>query len=315
MNILFMGTPEFAVPSLKELIRSKHKVIGVVSQPDKPKGRGKKVLPPPVKVVALENSIPVLQPPKIKDENFYKIIRDISPDIICVVAYGKIIPKDILEIPPYGCVNVHASLLPKYRGAAPINWAIIKGEKVTGVTTMLMDEGMDTGDILLQEKTEIGEDETSEELSKRLSVMGAKLLLKTIDLLLEGKIEPKKQNDKEATYAPMLKKEHGLIDWRKSAEEIRNLIRGTQPWPGAYTWLWGKTLKIFSAKISNMKGKPGEVLRAEKEALTVATGKGSLDIMELQLEGGKRLKTDEFLRGRKIAPGTVLGEKHITNKI
>jgi methionyl-tRNA formyltransferase len=308
MRIVFMGTPEFAVPSLKALIESGEQVVSVVCQPDKPKGRGLDVIPPPTKVLAEKHGIPVLQPQKIKTEEFFDKLKELNPDLICVAAYGKILPKNILDLPTYGCINVHASLLPKYRGAAPINWAIIRGEKTTGITTMKMDEGMDTGDILLKREMPIDDEDTGETLSEKLSEMGAKVLIETISLLKKGKLNPIPQDHSQATYAPMLKKEDGKIDWKKSAEEIRNLIRGALPWPGAYTKLEGKLLKIYKASVTSGKGRPGEVIKSNSGALTVATGIGALDILEIQIEGGKRLKTEVFLRGRRIKEGTLLGD-------
>lgn len=301
-----MGTPEFSVPSLEKLINSKHEVVSVVCQPDRPKGRSKTLIAPPTKLVAEKSSIPVLQPSKIKTEDFFSEVKSINPDLIAVVAYGKILPKQILEFPKFGCVNVHASILPKYRGAAPINWAIVRGEKKTGVTTMLMDEGMDTGDILLIEKVEIENNETSIELTKKLSLLGAELLLKTIHLVEENKITPIKQNDDEASCAPLMKKEDGKIDWTKSAQEIRNLIRGMQPWPTAHTTLNGKNLKIFKAEISEGRGNPGEVVFVDNTTLKVATGKNLLDINELQLEGSKKMEIEDLLRGKNIQIGTQL---------
>ena len=302
-----MGTPKFAVPSLRELINSRHKVVCVVCQPDKPKGRGRKPASPPIKSLATENSIPVLQPEKIKTELFYEQIKGFNPDFICVAAYGKILPPNILRIPKHGCINVHASLLPKYRGAAPINWAIIDGEEKTGVTTMFMDEGMDTGDILLMAEAEITDEDTSVDISKKLSEIGAELLIKTIDKIEANELTPIKQNDNEATYAPVIKKTIGKIDWKKNADEIRNLIRGTQPWPGAYTTLDKKLLKIFKADVRGSKGKPGEVLISNRQTLRIACGKNSLDIRELQLESSKRMSINNFLNGRKIECGTILG--------
>jgi len=308
MKIIFMGTPEFAVPSLEALINSEHEISLVICQPDRPKGRGKKVSYPPVKELALRYSIPVEQPNNIKDDNFHDLISGLSPDMICVVAYGKIIPWNILDVPKYGCVNVHASLLPKYRGAAPINWAIIKGEKITGITTMLMDEGMDTGDILLKAETGISKNITSVELANVLSVQGADLLLRTISKIEEGSIKPQKQDNRKASYAPLLKKEHGIINWAENSEDIRNLVRGIQPWPGAYTKLNNKILKIYTVKISTGTGDPGEVLRSDSGILRIATGNGSVDITKLQLEGSKRMSVGDFLRGRDIEPGTFLGK-------
>lgn len=301
-----MGTPQFSVPSLTKLIKSNHEVISVVCQPDKPKGRSKTPVAPPTKIVAEKHSIPVLQPAKIKTNEFFEEVKSIKPDLIAVVAYGKILPKSILEFPKFGCINVHASILPKYRGAAPINWAIVRGETKTGVTTMLMDEGMDTGDILKIEEIEITNGETSIELADQLSDLGAELLLKTINLLEEKKVTPIKQNNNDATYAPLMKKEDGKINWNKEADEIRNLIRGMQPWPNAYTTLDGKNLKIFKAEVKNGEGKPGEIVFACKDSLKVATGKNILDIRELQLEGSKRMNTENFLRGKTLEQGTQL---------
>lgn len=308
MKTVFMGTPEFAVPSLKALIESGEEVVAVVTQTDKPKGRGLEVISPPTKVLSEKHSIPVLQPQKIRTDEFFNNIKNLNPDLICVVAYGKILPKNILDIPPYGCINVHASLLPKYRGAAPINWAIIRGERVTGITTMKMDEGMDTGDMLLKREMTIDDEDTGETLSGKLSEMGAEVLIETIKLLKEGRLNPIPQDHSQATYAPMLKKEDGNIDWKKSAEEIRNLIRGTLPWPGAYTTLEGKLLKIYKARATKDSGRLGEVIKSNSEILRAATGIGALDILEIQIEGGKRLQTEAFLRGRRIKEGTVLGD-------
>jgi methionyl-tRNA formyltransferase len=308
MKIVFMGTPEFAVPSLKALADSGEEVAAVVAQPDKPQGRGLKLSPPPTKVFAEERGIPVLQPQGIRTEAFLRELAELNPDIIIVAAYGKILPRSILVLPPFGCINVHASILPEYRGAAPVNWAIARGEKVTGVTIMRMDEGMDTGDILLTREVPIDDDDTGETLSGKLSLAGAELLLLALENLKRGELHPRKQDDSLATYAPMLKKEDGRIDWSKPAGEIRNLIRGMLPWPGAFTLLGGKLLKIYKAAVSEGgAGKEGEVIMAPQGVLRVMTGKGALDILELQIEGGKRLPSRDFLSGRKIEPGTVLG--------
>jgi methionyl-tRNA formyltransferase len=308
MRIVFMGTPEFAVPSLQALIDSENEVIAVVCQSDKPKGRGLELTSPPTKVLAEKHGIPVRQPQKIRTEEFLGELKKLRPGLICVAAYGKILPKTVLDLPSHGCINVHASILPKYRGAAPINWAIIRGERVTGITTMKMDEGMDTGDMLLKKEIPIGDEDTGEALSQKLSYIGAELLMETIKLLKEGKLKPVPQDHSQVTYAPMLKKEDGKIDWEKSAEEIRNLIRGTLPWPGAYTSLEGKLLKIYKATVAEGEGRPGEVTKSDSEILRVATGKAALDILELQVEGGKRLSVDQFLRGRKIKEGMILGD-------
>jgi len=301
-----MGTPGFAVPSLNALIESEDEVVGVVTKTDKPQGRGQRIESPPIKILSQQYGIPILQPEKLKTEEFFNELKSFNPDLICVTAYGKILPKNILELPPRGGINVHASLLPKYRGAAPINWAIINGEKNTGITTMLMDEGMDTGDILLQHEIPIDEEDTGETLSERLSHIGAELLIQTIKLLKENKLSPIPQDHSKATYASMLKKEDGLIDWSKSAQEIRNSIRGTLPWPGAYTFLEGKNLKIYRAIVSLGQGKPGLVIISTRGTLRVATGAGAIDIHELQIEGGKRLPIEAFLSGRKIKEGIIL---------
>jgi methionyl-tRNA formyltransferase len=307
MRIIFMGTPEFAVPSLRTLIESEEEVVAVVCQPDKPKGRGLEVIPPPTKVLAEKHSIPVLQPQKIRTDEFFNNIKNLNPDLICVTAYGKILPKNILDLPPYGCINVHASLLPKYRGAAPINWAIMRGEKATGITTMKMDEGMDTGDMLLRREMPIDDEDTGETLSEKLSEMGGEVLIETIKLFKEGRLDPIPQDHSQATYAPMLKKEDGNIDWEKSAEEIKNLVRGALPWPGACTSLERKLLKIYKARVTSGEGKPGEVIKSESAILRVATGYGAIDLLEIQIEGGKKLEIESFLRGRKVKEGTILG--------
>jgi methionyl-tRNA formyltransferase len=307
MKIVFMGTPEFSVPCLQALIEFKEEVVAIVCQPDKPKGRWLEVIPPPTKVLAEQHGISVLQPLKIKTEEFFNELKKISPDLICVVAYGKILPKNILDLPTYGCINVHASLLPKYRGAAPINWTIIRGEKITGITTMKMDEGMDTGDMLLKGEMPIDDEDTGETLSEKLSNIGAKVLIETIRLIKEGRLNSIPQDHSQASYAPMLKKEDGKIDWEKSAEEIRNLIRGALPWPGAYTTLNGKLFKIYKARVVEGSGKPGEAIKSNSETLRVTTGMGALDLLEIQIEGGKKLEIESFLRGRKIKEGTILG--------
>jgi len=307
-RIVFMGTPEFAAPSLKTLIAAGEDVAAVVTQPDKPKGRGKHLSPPPVKELALKYNIPVLQPEKIRDEAFINIIQKLRPDIIVVIAYGKILPKAILDIPPKGCINVHASLLPKYRGAAPINWAIINGEKETGITTMLMDEGMDTGDILLTERVEIQDNDTTDSVYEKLKDIGANLLIKTISGLKKGMVRPIDQDDSYATYAPMLKKEDGRIDWAIKPEEIRNLIRGMYPWPGAYTRWEGKQLKIFKAQVASEERtseEPGVIIKTSTDGIYVATGAGILLITELQPENKSKMSASEFIKGYKIGKGQI----------
>lgn len=303
-----MGTPGFAVPTLRALIESENEVVAVITKPDTPKGRGRRVFPPPIKTLAIDFNIPFLQPDKIKTEEFYSELKEYEPDMICVAAYGKILPKNILDLPRYGCINVHASLLPKYRGAAPINWAIIRGEEITGVTTMMMDEGMDTGDMLLQKEVKIEVEDDAESLSEKLSIVGADLLLETMRLQKQGRLARIPQGHSKATYAPMLKKEDGIIDWRKSSEEIKNLIRGTLPWPGAHTTIDGKNLKLYKAEVSHGIGKPGEAILSESGILRVATGNGSIDVTEIQIEGGKRLPIQVFLIGRKIPRGSILGK-------
>lgn len=299
MRILFAGTPEFAVPSLVALCDSPHEVIALLSRPDRPRGRSRKPVWPETKKVAMERGVPVFQPHDLKTPEFGETLKVLSPDLIAVVAYGKIFPAAVLSAPPLGCVNVHASLLPSYRGAAPINWAIAKGEKKTGVTTMLMDEGMDTGDILAQSEVMIGERESAEELSKRLSLEGAALLLETVDRIARNDISPVKQDSEAATYAPLLSRKNGEIDWSRDADEIGNLVRAMTPWPCAHTTLRGKSLKIFRALAGPGKGKPGEIVSVGGERLEVATGKGILRILSLQVEGGRKMDASEFMRGRK----------------
>jgi len=308
-QILFMGTSLFACPSLEKLL-GKGEVVGVFTQPDKPQGRGLKVRVSPVKALALKNDLPIYQPENINQEEYFELIKKIAPDIIVVVAFGQILSPRILDLPKWGCINLHASLLPKYRGAAPINWAIIRGERVTGVTTMLMDQGLDTGDILMQQKLDILPEENAGELHDRLAQLGAETLIETIEKWKKGEIVPQKQEESEATYAPPLKKEDGLIDWGKPAEMIYNQIRGMNPWPGAYTLLAGKRLKVFQTKLIKKvsRKKPGTVLDITDEGIVVGTGEGRLLLTEIQLESRKRISADKFLRGYPIPVGTQLGE-------
>jgi len=303
-----MGTPDFAVTSLKALSDAKHSILAVITQPDKPKGRGRVMTMPPVKALAIKQGIPVYQPEKIRDKGIIQKIKTLSPDLIVVVAYGKIIPETILNIPPKGCINVHASLLPKYRGAAPINCAIIRGEQETGVTIMFIDKGMDTGPVLSAEKVPIYCSDTAIDLHDKLKIKGAQLLVKTIELLQMDNIVPEPQDDSMATYAPMLKKEDGRVDWGKDAEEIRNLVRGLFPWPCAYTHCNDTTLKIFNGKIAPKltNAIPGTVIGTDTDGLRIATGNGIFIIQEVQPANGKRLKISEFLRGHKIATGQIL---------
>jgi methionyl-tRNA formyltransferase len=308
MKVIFMGTPDFAVGTLKSLIASEHEVTAVVTQPDKPKGRGKAMQFPPVKEVAVEAGIPVLQPRRVREPETVEAIRNIEADVIVVVAFGQIIPKEILTMKKYGCINVHASLLPKYRGAAPIQWAVIDGEKESGVTTMQMDEGLDTGDMLLKAVVPLEKEETGGSLFDKLSSTGAGLLLETLAGLEKGTILPEKQGESPTAYAKMLKKEMGLIDWTKSAEELERLVRGLNPWPSAYSHLNGKTLKIWQAEVEerDSENEPGTVVCVSKDGFGVQTGKGILKIRELQLEGKKRMDAGAFLRGYRMEEGMKL---------
>lgn len=309
LRLVFMGTPEFAAVSLQKLIDLNEKVALVVTQPDRPKGRGQKLLAPPVKLLAAAHGIPVLQPARVRAPEFIDAMRELNPDLIVVVAFGQILPKALLEIPRLGCINVHASLLPGYRGAAPINRCIIDGATETGVTTMLMDVGLDTGDMLLKKATSIGPDEDAQALHDRLALLGAETLAETLGLAASGGLVPEKQDDQLSSYAPMLKKEDGLIDWDRDPRTIRNMVRGFTPWPGAYTFLDGKTLKIYRCRVAGGSGTPGTVLQADRSGLVVACRGGGLLIEELQLEGKKRLSARDFLAGYNIKPGAVLEKR------
>lgn len=305
MRIVFMGTPDFAVPSLQALIDAGHDVCAVYTQPDKPQGRKQILTAPPVKTLALEHDIPVFQPNTLKNEDEQARLRELAPEVIIVVAYGKLLPKAVLDIPPHGCINVHGSLLPRWRGAAPIQWAVIAGDEMAGVTTMQMAEGLDTGDMLLTYETKVGEKETAGELFDRLAQSGAELLTQTLVKLDE--ITPRPQDDAQSCYAHMLDKQMAVIDWSKSAHEIDCLIRGLNPWPIALTTLSGERLKVFAAEKAAGNGEPGTVLEANpKKGLTVACGEGALKLIEIQLVGGKRMKTTDFLRGHVIEVGTKL---------
>ena len=305
-RIVFMGTPEFACPTLQMLIDRGENVVAAVTQPDRPKGRGQQLQPPPVKELAMKHGIEVFQPLKVRVPEAVEQIRAYAPDLIVVVAFGQILPKSLLDIPPLGCINIHASLLPRYRGAAPLNWCIINGETKTGITTMLMDVGLDTGDMLLKKAIPIHPDEDATSLHDRLSALGAETMAETLDLLDTGKLTPEKQDDSLSCYAPMLKKELGNIDWQKSPLEIKNLVRGITPWPGAYSRLDGKTLKLFSAQTGDGEGIPGTVLSAGKNGLEIACNGGSVIFTDLQLEGKKRMRAADFLAGYRVAPGTLL---------
>jgi methionyl-tRNA formyltransferase len=309
MRIVFMGTPEFAVPSLEALLRSDDQVVGVVSQPDRPKGRGHRLVAPPVKVVAEQAGIPILQPLKIRTPEFLQALSAWQPDLIAVAAYGRILHTPILRLPPMGCVNVHGSLLPKYRGAAPVQWAVINGETETGITTMLMDEGMDTGPMLLQEKLRISPDDTAGTLAPRLAQLGGRMLVDTITQLKAGTLAPKKQDDGQATLAPLLKKEDGLIDWTMNAIALANRVRGLSPWPGAYTFFGTERWNIWKA-VSNgsaVADKPGTIVAVNKQAIVVATGDGLLDIREIQIANSKRMSVGQFLAGHCVMVGGKLG--------
>ena len=326
LNILFMGTPDFAEESLRAVYDAGYNIIGVVTNVDKPKGRGMKMMQSPVKEFAISKNIPVYQPEKVrKNEEFINNIKQLNPDVICVVAYGKILPKEILDIPRLGCINVHGSLLPKYRGAAPIQWAVLNGDKITGITTMYMNEGMDTGDMILKQEVEIGENETTGELWDRLSKIGGQLLVKTIELIENGTAPREKQGD-DFTLAPMLNKEMSKIDWEnKSAIEIKNLVRGLNPIMGAYTFLNGKKIKIW--KVQCLENKeflqifeemreydyklpqivPGTILLSdEKQGLFIKAKEGIIEILELQAENAKKMKVGDFLRGNRLQAGTIL---------
>lgn len=307
-KIIFMGTPEFAVPALKALHKSNQNLALVVTRPDRPKGRGRKVVPPPVKEVAKNLGCEVDQPVSIRTAEFANRIAKHKPDIIVVVAFGRIIPKNILAIPKIATINIHASILPKYRGPAPIQWAIINGELETGVTTMLMDEGLDTGDILLCSKIKIFSDDTSETLHDRLADLSANLLIQTIESIEAGDITPVSQDHTQATYAPLLKKKDGRINWEMPVESLEAFIRGMTPWPGAFTFHGNKRLKIFKAIpiLIDTVEPPGTVIKRFPDELCVSTGKGILSVIKIQGESGKCLLIKDFLRGYKIPPGTIL---------
>jgi methionyl-tRNA formyltransferase len=305
LRICFMGTAAFALPTLQAVVAAEE-VIAVVTQPDRPQGRGREVAPPPVKALALSLGLPVLQPERVKDPLFLSQLADLRPELIVVAAFGQILPPAILDFPPLGCVNVHPSLLPKYRGAAPFQMAIIKGETRTGVSVYRMDQGMDTGPLLLTREVEIGADETAEELGKRLAEIGGALVVEAIKGLKQGTLKPRPQDEQGASYAPLFKKTDGLIPWQESAHQIRNRIRGMVPWPVAYTMWQGKQIKIYRGKIGEGTGTPGEIISLDR-GIEVSSGTGSIFIEELQIEGGKRIRCDEFCRGHRLIVGERLG--------
>ena len=310
MNLIYMGTPDFAVPTLKRLYEDGHNVQAVFTQPDKPKGRGYKLTPPPVKVLALSHNTPVYQPESLKKngEEYIKIIEDLKPDCIVVAAYGKLLPKAVLDIPKYGCVNVHGSLLPKYRGAGPIQWAVLNDEEKTGITTMLMAEGLDTGDMLIQRETAIGENETAAELFDRLAEMGADVLSETLEKLENGEITPVPQDEKLSSYAPMLSKDLCAIDFNNNVRKIHKQVCGLSDWPCAVTMLNGKRLKVYKSEIESDKpcSKAAGTFVGNKEFL-VACSDGVIRFTEIQAEGSKRMKAEDYLRGKPVAEGTILG--------
>lgn len=305
LKIIFMGTPDFAEATLQALLNGPDAIVAVVTQPDRPKGRGKKLTPPPVKVFAKQAGIPVLQPTKIKTEEFRDELKSYNPDVIVVAAYGRILPPSLLGLAPHGCINVHGSLLPAHRGAAPIQWTIINGDSETGVTIMQMDEGMDTGDILIRASITLENNETSGSLFPKLADLGGKTLLHALALLKQGKLTATPQDHALATMAPMLKKEDGCIDWRKSAQEIHCLIRGLDPWPSAYCFLHGKRFQLFAPEVlhQDSNAEPGTLIKADKRGLLIATGRDCLLVREAQPEGKKRMTIEAFLCGYTLEPG------------
>lgn len=308
-----MGTPEFAVPSLEALIGAGYEVVAAVTQPDRPVGRKKTLTPPPVKVCAQAHGVPVLQFERIRRKEGREALTALQPDLFVTAAFGQILSKAVLDIPRLGTINVHASLLPQYRGSAPINWCIVSGERKAGVTTMMTNEGIDTGDMLLRDEVEIGENENAEELTERLSRLGAQTLLRTLRALEDGTLVRTPQNEAEASYQPMLTREMGEMDWSRSAQQLHDQVRGLYPWPGAYTTMDGGVLKVWVSRISDMKtdAAPGTVVKADaKEGLFVACGTGVLQIVELQAPGSKRMNARDYLRGKPMQTGTVLGGSH-----
>ena len=308
MRLVFLGTPAFAVPTLERLVERGHQVLAAVTQPDRPKGRGQALAPPPVREAALRLGVPVYQPERVKRPESVDYLRSLAPEAMVVVGYGQIIPQSIIDIPPLGILNVHASLLPKYRGAGPIQWAIVNGEITTGVTIMRIDAGLDTGPLLLKAETAIGADETALDLGRRLSLMGADLLAEALDALAAGRILPQPQDNSQATYAPMLKKEDGCIDWSRSALQIHNQVRGMQPWPGAYSSFRGAALHVWRGRPAEVSAghPPGALIRIKP--LLVACGVGALELIEVQMEGRKRMPAADFANGQRLVENEILGE-------
>ncbi len=305
MKVVFMGTPQFAVPVLEEIIKAGHEVLAVFTQPDKPKGRGKTVSISAVREYALAHKLPVHQPVKIKDEQTVTLLRQYEADIFVVAAFGQILSKEILSIPTYGCINVHASLLPKYRGAAPVQWAILKGEEESGVTIMQMDEGVDTGDMILKQAVPIEKEETGRTLTDKLSILGARLCVEAMSLIEKDQVIREKQDNEKSSYAKMLTKTMGRVEWTKKAVEIERLIRALNPWPSAYSYFKGKTIKLWQAEAvtDTVNGAIGEIVKIEKDSILVQTGEGALALKEIQLEGKKRMAADAFLRGTNMQAG------------
>lgn len=316
-RVVFMGTPAFAVPTLQRLLESEFSVVGVVCQPDRPKGRGQKITWGPIKELAMAQDIPVIQPEKMKASSLMETLQGWNPDVIVVAAFGRILPKAILDLPPHRCLNVHGSLLPKYRGAAPIQWAVMNGETETGITIMLMDEGMDTGDILRQSRMPIGPEDTAGDMAPRLAELGGTLLVQTLGDWLQGKIHPQPQEEEKATMAPLLTKEEGRIDWTQSARVLAHRIRGLSPWPGGYTFYRGERWGVWKVRIpsqgdaSSAPGTqvPGTVVQVSKSSLTVQTGEGVLDILEIQPANKKRMAMGDYLTGHTIERGTIFSQE------
>ena len=309
LRVVFMGTPDFAVPCLDQLVAEAHDVVAVVTQPDRPKGRGQKLAQSPVKEAALAYGLPVLQPNKVKEIEFQTELALLKPDLIVVVAFGQLLPKVILDLPPLGCINVHASLLPYYRGAAPIHWAVINGERVTGVTTMYMDIGMDTGDMILKAEVPISENETTGDLHDKLKESGANLLKETVELIREGKAPRTPQDHESATYASMLRRELEAIDWSRSAMDIHNLVRGLNPWPGSYCSYQGKPLKTWHTRVYKEEGQgsqPGKVIELTADGFVIETGQGMLEVIEIQPASKRRMSGKDFVRGYGIVVGDIL---------
>jgi methionyl-tRNA formyltransferase len=310
MRLVFLGTPAFAVPTLEAIVAAGHEVVEVITQPDRPRGRGQHLALSPVKEAALRLAIPVYQPERVRRPEAQEHLRELAAEAMVVVGYGQIIPQSVIDMAPLGIINVHASLLPKYRGAGPIQWAIVNGETRTGVTTMRIDAGIDTGQMLLKAETEIGPEENALELGRRLSVMGAELLVRTLDGLAAGTIVGESQDNDQATYAPLLKKEDGAVDWSRPAQQIHNRVRGLQPWPGAYTAFRGHTLHLWRTRVVEIAGTsaPGTVVAVRP--LTVQCGSGGIELLEVQMEGRKRVPAGDFANGQRLTENEILGEAH-----